>query len=173
MEFLTSNPDTGHRIEPELPGDAEAVEKLLSDAFGPGRFAKTAERLREGRQPSLDLSFVARRGDNLLGCVRLWTVEVGGAVAILLGPFAVDVTVRGLGIGRALIDTACDAARRAGHGVVLLVGDEAYFGPLGFSAVLGRRVVMPGPVDQARVLVRALSPKIEIGPSGAVAPSIP
>jgi GNAT superfamily N-acetyltransferase len=157
MEFLTSNPDTGHRIEPELPGDAEAVEKLLSDAFGPGRFAKTAERLREGRQPSLDLSFVARRGDNLLGCVRLWTVEVGGAVAILLGPFAVDVTVRGLGIGRALIDTACDAARRAGHGV----------------AVLGRRVVMPGPVDQARVLVRALSPKIEIGPSGAVAPSIP
>ena len=55
-----------------------------------------------------------------------------------------------------LIRAACDLAAAAGHAATLLVGDESYFGPLGFAAGPARRVVMPGPVDQGRVLVRAL-----------------
>ena len=35
------------RIEIEASADAAAVEALVLAAFGPGRFAKTAERLRE------------------------------------------------------------------------------------------------------------------------------
>ena len=35
-------------IRPEAPGDAEAIERLHERAFGPGRFARTAFRLREG-----------------------------------------------------------------------------------------------------------------------------
>ena len=173
MEPRTSSLEPEHRILPEQPADAESVERLIARAFGPGRYAKTAERLREGRQPCMDLSFVAWRGDQPLGCVRLWPIEVADTSALLLGPFAVDDKARGQGLGRALIETACEAARQAGHDFVLLGGDEAYFGPLGFSALLGRRVVMPGPVDQARVLARALTPSAASGFAGVARPRTP
>ncbi|MGH6957993.1 MAG: GNAT family N-acetyltransferase, partial [Caulobacteraceae bacterium] len=61
----------------ERPEDAAAVEALVLRAFGPGRYAKAAERLREGRRPILDLSFVAWEGQRPVGCVRLWRVRVG------------------------------------------------------------------------------------------------
>jgi predicted N-acetyltransferase YhbS len=141
----------------ERPIDAPAVEALIARAFGPGRFAKTAERLREGAKPILDLSFVAWDGGRAVGCVRLWPIAVGGAQALLLGPFAVDEDYRNQGVGAALIERACEAAAAAGHRVILLVGDEPYYGPLGFAAAPARRIVLPGPVDQRRVLVRFLA----------------
>ena len=142
----------------ERPADSPAVEALIADAFGPGRFAKAAERLREGHAPIGDLSFVAWADGLAVGCVRLWPVAIGASPALLLGPFAVDESFRSQGLGAALIRHACDAAAAAGHAVILLVGDEPYFSALGFAAQNTRRVVMPGPVDQRRVLVRALKP---------------
>ena len=35
-------------IDAERPEDFDAVEALIDAAFGPGRYAKSAERLREG-----------------------------------------------------------------------------------------------------------------------------
>jgi len=151
----------------ERPEDAPAVERLILRAFGPGRYAKAAERLREGRAPLLDLSFVALDGDRIVGCVQQWAVRVGERPAILLGPFAVEEEHRSNGLGAALIARACEAAAEAGHAVVVLVGDMPYFGPLGF--VPAPKVSMPGPVDQRRVLVRALTPGAEAGLEGAVA----
>lgn len=138
----------------ERPADGPAVDALIERAFGPGRYAKAAERLREGNAPLLDLSFVAREGRAIVGCVRMWPVRIGETPAVLLGPFAVDDACRSQGVGAALIARACAAARSAGHGVVVLVGDEPYFGPLGFSRAPNVR--MPGPVDQRRVLALAL-----------------
>jgi predicted N-acetyltransferase YhbS len=139
----------------ERPQDGPAVDALIDRAFGPGRFVKAAERLREGRAPRHDLSFVAREGETVIGCVRLYDVVIGGTAALLLGPFAVDESSRGRGLGAALIRHACAVAEQAGHAVILLVGDEAFFAPLGFSATAARDIVMPGPVDTGRVLVLA------------------
>ena len=47
--------------------DAREVTALIDRSFGPGRFAKTAERLREGASPLMDLSFTARAGGELVG----------------------------------------------------------------------------------------------------------
>jgi predicted N-acetyltransferase YhbS len=146
------------RLTFETPADAPLVDALIARAFGPGRFAKAAERLREGNTPVLDLSAVAWADEALVGCARMWPVAIGGAPALMLGPFAVEVAYRSLGLGAALIERACHLAATAGHGVVLLVGDEPYFGGLGFSAAPARRAIMPSPVDQHRVLVRALAP---------------
>jgi predicted N-acetyltransferase YhbS len=150
----------------ERPEDADAVERLILAAFGPGRFAKAADRLREGRSPLLDLSFVAWEDGRIVGCVRQWGVRIGGAPAILLGPFAVDPTYRSQGLGAALIDCACAAAADAGHGLIVLVGDPPYFGPLGFVAA--PRAAMPGPVDPRRVLVRPLRAGADAGIGGPV-----
>jgi predicted N-acetyltransferase YhbS len=103
-----------------------------------------------------------------VGCVRLWPVTVGTVPAFLLGPFAVDSVHRRQGLGATLINRACEAATEAGHALIVLVGDAAYFGPLGFSAAPG--VVMPGPVDRRRVLARALQAGGITDLAGAVAP---
>ncbi|MFI4935580.1 MAG: GNAT family N-acetyltransferase, partial [Caulobacterales bacterium] len=148
-------------------GAAPAVERLLLRAFVPGRYAKAAERQREGNAPIPELSFVAWQDGQIVGCVRQYAVSIGGSPAILLGPFAVDPDARSQGLGAALIVQARDAAADAGHDLIVLVGDLPYFGPLGFVRA-GAAVAMPGPVDQRRVLVCALKAGADKGLVGAV-----
>jgi predicted N-acetyltransferase YhbS len=142
----------------ERPEDGPLVDSLIERAFGPGRLAKTAERLRETSRPMLDLSLVAWSNKAAVGCVRLWPIHIGETPAILLGPFAVEDAWRSRGLGSQLIRQACDAARDAGHGVVLLVGDAAFFRKLDFVSTPTGQVILPGPVDHRRVLWLELKP---------------
>ena len=155
-------------LAPERAVDAPQVEALIARAFGPGRFAKAAERLREGRAPLLALSFVAWSDGTPVGCVRLWPINLGETPGLLLGPFAVEEAHRSAGLGAALIQTACKAGAEAGHALILLVGDASYFAPLGFSAAPARNLIMPGPVDRSRVLVRPLIPWSDVCLTGSV-----
>jgi predicted N-acetyltransferase YhbS len=154
-------------LKAERAEDLHLVDGLIDRAFGPGRYVKTAERLREGNTPRRDLSLVAWAGGEAVGCVRMWPVHIGESAAVLLGPFAVDDAWRSRGLGGQLIEAACAAAERAGVGVLLLVGDLPYFGKLGFETVPGG-VIMPGPVDGRRVLWRAMRPGALEGVAGAV-----
>jgi len=138
------------RIDEEAPGQAGAREALLDRAFGPARFAKTSERLREGRLPVLALS--ALEDGALVGTLRLWAVAAGETRALLLGPLAVAAEHQGQGIGGKLMRRALNRAAAAGHGAVLLVGDAPYYARFGFSAGLTRDLEMPGPVERHRFL---------------------
>jgi predicted N-acetyltransferase YhbS len=143
-------------IRPEVAADAEAVERLHERAFGPGRFARTAYRIREGASHRLDLSFTALVGTLLVGSVRLTPVAAGEQPALFLGPLTVDPAFENRGIGRGLIQRALDAARDAEHALVLLVGDEPYYARLGFRRVPRGQLLMPGPVDPDRLLAAEL-----------------
>ncbi|WP_421739339.1 GNAT family N-acetyltransferase [Caulobacter sp.] len=153
----------------ETPAMEAAVTALIDRVFGPGRFAKVSERLREGNRLLADCSFVAMRGGQPVGCVRMWPVSIGGAPVAFLGPLAVDPDERSAGLGQTLVETACEAARAAGWKAVLLVGDAPYFTRAGFSAAHTAGVAMPGPVDQRRVLLKALVEGGDEGLSGRVA----
>jgi predicted N-acetyltransferase YhbS len=155
-------------LKAERPEDRPLVDALIDRAFGPGRFVKTAERLRERNTPRHDLSLVAWSEGEAVGCVRMWPIHVGQTPAALLGPFAVDDAWRSRGLGAQLIEEACRAAARAGLGVVLLVGDAPYFSRLGFEPAPPGRAVLPGPVDGRRVLWRALRPGALDGVEGPV-----
>ena len=96
-------------ILPETEGDAPAIERLHERTFGPGRYAKTAYRLRERVAHSIDLSFTARVGTLLVGSVRLSPVRIGETKALLLGPLTVEPPFRERGVGQALIARACSA----------------------------------------------------------------
>ena len=157
-------------ILPETAADATAIERLLERTFGPGRYAKTAYRLREQVAHSLDLSFTARVGTLLVGSVRLSPVRIGEAKALLLGPLTVEPPFRSHGIGSALIARALEAAKAKGHRLVLLVGDEPYYRKSGFRQVAKGRVKMPGPVDPARLLVAELVPGAFEGIAGTIRP---
>lgn len=142
-------------IRAERPEDAPLVEMLLAEAFGPGRFAKSAFRLREGVEAEAGLSFAAVEDGILRGSVRFWPVKVGGTPVLLLGPLAVQGHQRGRGIGIDLMRHGLAAARNAGWRAVILVGDEPYYAKIGFAR-LKARLRFPGPVDPARVLALAL-----------------
>lgn len=140
-------------VATESDTDAAAIEALVLAAFGPGRFAKTAERLREGA--SVAAGFVIREGGALVGSVRLWSIVVGGSPALFLGPIAVAADSRRAGLGAELVQACLDWASEQGLGV-LLVGDPPYFGRFGFEVAPAVR--LPGPVDSRRVMWRGAAP---------------
>jgi predicted N-acetyltransferase YhbS len=162
--------DVSLTILPETQGDGPAIERLHERTFGPGRYAKTAYRLREQVAHSLALSFTARIGTLLVGSVRLSPVRIGEAKALLLGPLTVEPPFRDRGVGQALIERALEEARAQSHRLVLLVGDEPYYGKCGFKPVPPGRAVMPGPVDPARLLIAELADGAFDGVSGPVRP---
>jgi predicted N-acetyltransferase YhbS len=139
-------------IASESPADSWARERLLDEAFGAARSGKTAERLREGRLPAPGLALAATDAGDLVGTLRMWHVLAGEVPALLLGPLAVVKAYRSRGIGRRLMAEALLRAASAGHKAVLLVGDAAYYEPFGFSRRHTLRLILPGPVDEARFL---------------------
>lgn len=154
----------------EDPADLSAIDDLLDLTFGPGRYAKTAYRFREGVSPVRELSLVAREAGGIRGSLRFWPILVGASRGLLLGPLAVDPALRGQGIGIGLMIMGLARARRAGFPWVMLVGDEPYYARVGFQRTLAGRFIFPGPVDPARLLTRALLPGSLDGLSGAVLP---
>jgi predicted N-acetyltransferase YhbS len=161
--------DLSLTLTPLTPADLAAIEKLDERAFGPGRFARTAYRLREGVEPDPQLSFVAHVGTLLVGANRMTPITCGGKPALLLGPLTVDPPFRSRGIGEALMQKSMEAARAAGHKLVILVGDEPYYKRIGFKRVPMGRLSLPGPVDPARLLYCELVEGAFEGISGAIA----
>lgn len=148
-------------IMPEAAADAAEVDSLLDQCFGLGRRTKTTYRLREGERPVAGLSFVARDVDSrLVGAISFWRVLIGeaGTPALLLGPLAVTPQRQGIGIGRALMAAGLGGARARGERLVILVGDEPYYGRVGFRRVPKDRLLLPGPVDAERLLYLELEP---------------
>lgn len=143
-------------IRNEQPTDSEAIERLHERAFGPGRFARTASRLREGAPHLLDLSFTAMVGTLLVGSIRLTPVSAGGEPALMLGPLTVEPAFENRGIGAALMRRSLDVAKDKGHTLVLLVGDEPYYSRFGFKHVPPQQLQLPGPVNPARFLALEL-----------------
>jgi predicted N-acetyltransferase YhbS len=162
--------DLSLTILPEKPNDADAIERLHERTFGPGRFVLSAYRLREHVDHLLDLSFTARIGTLLVGSVRQLPICIGDTPALILGPLTVEPPFRKRGVGRALLDRSLDDARKAGHRLVLLVGDETYYSRVGFKTVPKGRATMPGPVDYSRLLVAELVEGAFDGVSGTIRP---
>ncbi len=144
-------------ILPESRDDAGPIERLHERTFGPGRYARTAYRIREQLAHHLDLSFTARVGTLLVGSVRLTPARIGATPALILGPLTIEPLFRERGIGLALMQRALAEARAKGHRLVVLVGDEPYYARAGFKRIPKGKVTMPGPVDPARLLVAELA----------------
>ena len=163
------NPDASVRLAAERPEDASAVMALVARAFGPGRYAKVSERVREGNRMIPALSFCAFGAGELVGSVRQWPIEIGGAKGLFLGPIAVDAAWRKHGVGGKLLERCVAAAETAGEAFILLVGDMPFFGPHGFEpAQPFGRIALPGPVDKRRILWRVLQAGGTDGVQGAV-----
>lgn len=136
-------------IRPELPSDGPLIEPVLDAAFGPGRFAKVSERVREFATLNRVLSFVATDDSGVIGCCRLYDIAIGATPALFLGPLAVHPRVQAAGLGQALVQAA--VTRAGDDKPILLVGQPRLFARFGFEQVPEGRVIMPGPTEARRL----------------------
>ena len=139
-------------IRAEQASDVVAREALLDVCFGENRHTRTCQRLRDGRDPAEGLAFSAMAEGYLVGTLRLWHLSAGGIPALMLGPLAVEVSSRKLGVGTALMDHALAAATARGHRAVILLGDEPYYARFGFSSERTAALSLPGPFERDRLL---------------------
>jgi predicted N-acetyltransferase YhbS len=147
---------TSHHLVPDdLRFDAP-LETVLDAAFGPGRFSKVSERVREFSTLDRALSRVAVKDGAPIGCCRIYRIRIGETPALFLGPLAVAPDAQGAGLGQALVAASLEACEASGLGGVIVVGQPWMFEPFGFTRVPDGRVIMPGPTEARRFQWRAL-----------------
>jgi predicted N-acetyltransferase YhbS len=144
---------------PASAADSTEIRALHARAFGPGRFTRTAYRVREGTPEFSPFCRVCLIDGRIIAALRFTPILIGGmGAALLLGPLAVEPAYANRGHGRGLIGEALEAARAAGIALVVLVGDEPYYGRLGFRKIPPGQITLPGPVDPNRLLAVELVP---------------
>lgn len=142
-----------------LPEDLPQISALHARVFGPGRFARTAYRIREGTPLISPYCRKTLLDGKLIAAIRYTSVAIGSERgALLLGPLAVEPQFAGKGYGRRLIGETLSEAKSSGIRLVILVGDESYYGRFGFIRVPPGQIRLPGPVDPARLLAAELAP---------------
>ena len=155
-------------IRHETDGDASLLSKLAADAFGPGRFTRSAYRVREGVPPVSGLSLCGVLNGTLVGGIRFTAIRIGEKDrGVLLGPLVVDPAVAGRGFGKALVEEGLARAKSQDFAFVILVGDMPYYGRFGFEPVAPGHISLPGPVDPTRLLALELVPGALAGTAGA------
>src|SRR5260370_35763003 len=107
--------DLSITILAETPADAVPIERLHERTFGPGRYSRTAFRIREQIEHRLDLSFTARIGTLMVGSVWLTPVCIGDTPALLLGPPTIAPPFPERGIGPVRMERALRNAEETGH----------------------------------------------------------
>lgn len=142
-----------------------AVGAVLDDAFGPGRFAKVSERVREAAVLDRGLSRVALVDAKPVGCCRLYRIQLGEAPALFLGPLAVARAHQGASVGQSMVAAALEACDALGDLPILVVGQPAMFSPFGFQPTPRDTIFLPGPVELRRLQWRARN---NTAPAGVV-----
>lgn len=175
MQDQTTVPTTELAIRAYSANDEAGVAALQRNAFGPGRFARTAFRIREASEQISDESETCSRigfiNNRLAAAVIMTPIAIGGTRgAILLGPLVVAPHFAGRNLGEPMVLAALEAARGQSYTMTLLVGDLAYYGRFGFSVVPLEQITLPGPVNPARLLAKELEPGSLARAHGLVSP---
>ncbi len=157
-------------VRPATVADDAFIEQLHAIAFGPGRFAKTAYRIRERFKIDPSLSLVAEVDGTASGSVWMTPISIGGINGWMLGPLATHPDFRKLGAGKLLAREVTKRALARGDGqFVMLVGDRDYYCPLGWEPTTLGNIAFPGPVDPTRVLVFAEDKSLAQSLAGPIA----
>jgi predicted N-acetyltransferase YhbS len=152
------------------PEDDGFVEELQALAFGPGRFARTAFRVRERYEIDATLSLIAEVDGVPCGSVWMTPISIDGIDGYMLGPLATHPDYRRRGVGKMLAREVTRIALERGEGrFVLLIGDRDYYCPLGWVPTTLGAIQFPGPVDPARVLLYSDDPTLAVRLAGPIA----
>jgi predicted N-acetyltransferase YhbS len=144
------------KIRNEIPEDDYNVEKIVSAVFGPGRFAKTAYRLREQSDYKVLFGLVTENHlGKIVATVRVAQMNDYENTAIL-GPIAVNPDLRNIGLGMALMKECEKYCQHFHIKRIILVGDPEYYSRFGYVPSEAYDIQFPGPVNKKRILGKKL-----------------
>ncbi|MEO0618238.1 MAG: GNAT family N-acetyltransferase [Pseudomonadota bacterium] len=141
------------QITPLARVDLPALVHMHDRVFGPGRYARTAYRVRECAPPLSTACRKIAHDGAIVGASQMTWVRIGDAEGMLLGPLCVVPEHENRGFGQLLVEACRDAAAAADAAYVILVGDLEYYERCSFMRVPPRTIGLPGPVDPARLLI--------------------
>ncbi|MGZ8630082.1 MAG: GNAT family N-acetyltransferase [Actinomycetota bacterium] len=113
----------------EDPGDRAASIQVERAAFGAPDEARIVEAIRD--EPD-SFALVAEVDGQVVGHVQLSRAWVRETAVLALGPIGVVPDHQGRGIGASLVRAALHESGSRGEAAVILLGDPAHYGRLGF-----------------------------------------
>ncbi len=144
-------------IRPESTADKRDILALHEESFGPGRFSRTAYRIREQVTTAKQIALTAWYDDRLAGAIQFTAIRIGGkSGAMLLGPLAIAPAFKNMGCGIKLMKEGLEQAAADGFALVILIGDLPYYQRVGFGRIPAGQIMLPGPADPARLLAVSL-----------------
>ena len=143
--------------------DLKNIEKLLDEAFGPGRYARTAYRYREKHNLISEYSYIYQDNKQLLASISFSQIFINNkSEGLLLGPLAVKPGHVGKGHGVALVETTIKLIKKSKkYSFIVLVGDIDYYRRFNFKQI-SQPLNLVGPVNPDRVLILNLDKKIRL-----------
>jgi putative acetyltransferase len=121
-------------IRESTGADAALIESLYLQAFPEEDLVPLVHSLL--RDEAIRLSLVTTIGKEVVGHVMFThcRIDENDTKAALLGPLAVKPAHQRQGIGSAIVNEGLRRLKEAGVTMVLVLGDPAYYGRLGFTA---------------------------------------
>jgi len=159
-------------VRPERDGDQAEIFAVHAAAFGQPAEARLVDALRSTPEWIPELSLVAEDDGVIVGHVLFTRMRVrdGKAVhdALALAPVGVRPHLQNRSIGSQLIREGLERARRAGHGVVILLGHPTYYPRFGFVPAGPHGIVYTEPGHEPAFMVAELWPGALAGVRGVV-----
>ena len=143
--------------------DLKNIEKLLDEAFGPGRYARTAYRYREKHNLISEYSYIYQDNKKLLASISFSQIFINKkSEGLLLGPLAVKPGHVGKGYGVALVETTIKLIKKSKkYSFIVLVGDIDYYRRFNFKQI-SQPLNLVGTVNPDRVLILNLDKKLKL-----------
>lgn len=157
---MSSTDATAVTVRPESSDDHEAIHRVVAAAFGSEAEAQLVDRIRASTGYVREMALVAEVGGEIVGHVMISHAVLRNADGerriVMLSPLAVLPESQRKGIGSALVRASVGVAGERGEPLVVLEGDPAYYGRLGFEPArsYGIEIHLPewAPPEAAQVI---------------------
>jgi putative acetyltransferase len=132
-------------VRPEMMGDHAAVRELNRLAFGGEAEARLVDALRDGGYARVSL--VAEVDGRIVGHILFGALSIAGQQreieALALAPMAVVPSHQRKGLGSLLLGEGLTASQKAGHRIVIVLGNPEFYPRFGFSTKMAERLKSP------------------------------
>ncbi len=124
--------------------DYNEIYELVKTAFETAQVSDGTEqdfvlKLRAGNTYIQELELIAKNNEEIIGHIMFTKLNIktnkGEYVALLLAPLCVKLEYRNKGVGKKLVYTGFEEAKKLGYEAVFLVGNPQYYNRFGFKEV--------------------------------------
>jgi predicted N-acetyltransferase YhbS len=134
-------------IRPENRNDYKNITLINDMAFGHEKEGLLVEKIRKNKKFKPKLSLVACMGDEIVGHILFFPVDVISETdqfeSLTLAPMSVIPELQGLGIGSQLVEQGLAKAKNMGYTSVIVLGHAKFYPKFGFTPASQFNITSP------------------------------